>query len=238
MSSTDDCLRKLKRESAIALADAEKWIRCIIGNKDLRTDNSDHHFFFYEVLPAFNVATYLEACSIIFSGHSSLKHDATLYFNDGTTCCFECTRAVDGKQLALQREHLVKYHHAPAFQEIEAKGTMHNRSMPEQNAEFREILSREWSEELTNLFVAAIENKNKKKKYEGFTLIVTFDDYELPDNDVKEKSKFLEPISRCWEQVRSKLIFKRVFIVGDSQLFLWDSWEPEAIHMTQPVTAS
>ena len=194
------------------------------------TDDRFHNTFFYEICPLLVIAEHVadENALISFTGTQS-QFDGLIVFGDPRRAQrIELTAAIDGWNAALQMELLAKQGHAPAFQKIQATGTRRNRLFGHNQTEA--IRSEDYDRgTLLPLLEKALTHKANKTRtnhqYVGAWLGIVFDDWICPLAD-RKKGRF-DPICRDVLGGRAELYspFDRVFFVGVSRRYLFDSGE-------------
>ncbi len=197
-----------------SVSSAKQTVDGILNDKVL-LDAPHHSSFFYELRPIIKVARHVAAEKFCFSGHrSDCSYDGEIYLN-GKKIRVECTRSDAGHHEALEREHRQKFGRAPALQKVEASGSKHKREIQEQQSEFidRSEIFKRVEQELTDAF-----QKKMKDKYQGYWLIITFSDIINP------KKEYDTSCILFWEKTKHcNSTFDRVFIIGNSMEYLWDS---------------
>lgn len=122
-------------------------------------------------------------------------------------------------------ELLDKQGHSPAFQKIEASGTKRNRIFGKNNTEA--IRQDTYDAVLLDLFGKSIKRKMEKSKtnlfYHGAWLCIVFDDWICPVDD--KKARRFDPLCEAALSFKrdSGAPFTRVFFVGVSRKYLFDS---------------
>ncbi|PCI55912.1 MAG: hypothetical protein COB36_03700 [Alphaproteobacteria bacterium] len=211
----------LNRSSGLGLEEAKESVESVLKGV-VEYGHRLHHPFFYEIRPLVIIAEYLQKPNVrlkFCSQHE--QYDGEIIFG-GVSKKIEFTRAVDGFNEALQMELLKKRGMVPAFRKIEATGSKHKRVFGKNETSFVEVKTEKWFQKISDGFVQAYEKKLKNDKYSGYWLCITFDDWVLPKSE--EKSLFNKSCQIFWaRQKAAKTLFERVFIVGDSSKFLWDS---------------
>ena len=216
-----EIVAELRNGSFHTRTDAEAKISIILQNCDIKMDDRCHSSFFYEIRPIFTVARYLAADTVKFGD----KPDGVIRTNQNDVNV-ECTRDLignEGNQESLRMKILKEYGHVPAYQEIEVIGTNNNNRMlknPEQVA--RRVDWDKITETKSSRFSQALERKNKcvgndSDRY----LIITFDDFEY-----RSSENYISACQMFWNFSKQNCRYSRVFIIGDSQNFFWDSHSP------------
>ncbi len=196
----------------------------LVLEKELSYKHRFHHSFFYEIRPLFTVAKLLDdECVKLRFCSVEQEYDGEIIFSNNALVKVELTRAVDGYNESLTMQLLEERGDAPAFQKIEYSGSKHNRSFGVNVPVARCVKTDGWYQEIEELITIAYTNK-MNGKYQGYWLIITFDDWKLQNKD--DKHYFNIPCKNFWEKnIKNKenLVFQRIFIVGDSGKFIWDS---------------
>jgi hypothetical protein len=216
-----EIVAELRNGGFHTLTDAEAKISIILQNGDIKTNDRCHRFFFYEIRPIFTVARYLAADTVIFGD----RPDGVMRTNQNDVNV-ECTRDLnekEGHKESLRLEILEKYHHVPAYQEINVIGTNNKKrelKNPEQVA--RRVDWEKITETKSRRFCQALERKNNLVGNDSDRyLIITFDDFEYRDSE-----NYILASQMFWNFSKQNCKYSRVFIIGDSQKFLWDSHSP------------
>ena len=180
------------------MRNAGNSIAQIHKNKDIQTLDRHHSFFFYEICPIYTVAKYLSAKAVKFTG--------SLAVWDGkidTTACdivkIECTRDMtteDRRQESFRKA---------------------NSAVPAPKLVNWDKITQEESAKL----IAALYHKNDDRDQSVKILIITFDDL----GSRLERKNYLPALDLFWSQVKDIKRFNRIFVVGNSQKLLWDSYK-------------
>lgn len=211
----------LKQEVEYTLTAAQEMVAEILGHH-IEQNHRLHHSFFYEIRPLIKILEHIEGNSTILFSSLREEHDGEVRF-DNQMIKVELTRAVDGENEALRMELLKLQGYVPAFQKIEASGRKRKRVFGKNELIARQTRCDSWYHDISDALIKAYEGK-KNKKYAGHWLGITFDDWELQIEN--EKHFFNIPCNQFWEHISSQeKIFERVFVIGDSTKFIWDSWD-------------
>ncbi len=208
----------------------------IEANYQIDTTDRNHNIFFYEICPLLAVAehTIAYAVKVVGQGGGSRYDGLILSEANGKWQRVECTAAIDGRNDALRMEVLDQEGWAPAFGEIRAAGTRRRRrfggidSAPTRWDEYD-------NKTLRPLLLEAVNKKAKKsgtnRYYQGAWLIIVFDDWVCPFDISRKRSRF-DPICRSVldDVMRGYFPFQRLFVVGVSQRYLFDSSEWRKLH--------
>jgi hypothetical protein len=194
-----------------------------------------HNLFFHEICPLLLIAEQVadEMTRIVFTVENAQFDGAIILGDERRTQKVEMTAAIDGHQDALRMELLAARGRAPAFQRIRASGTKKNRIFDEDENLNEAIVSQEYDQgTLLPLLADAVKLKVEKAQtnlnYNDAWLGIVFDDWNMPLSH-KKKGRF-DPV--C-EQVLAGESgryhpFSRVFFVGLSRKYVFDSWNRSA----------
>jgi len=181
---------------------------------------------YYEICPLVEIARYVgdQFMQLRFlpPNHS---HDGSLILS-ASEQIIELTAARYGYDDALRMELFEARGHAPAFEKIEAKGSKNNRIFGPNKSVVRRVGDYEWGT-LLPLFRHAIDKKIERSRtnasYRQAWLGVVFDDNVCPFNE-KKHGRF-DPVCRyaLRERCRGYAPFSRVFFLGVSRQYLFDS---------------
>lgn len=194
----------------------------------IATTDRFHNEFFYEICPLVEVARHLGAdvTGIVFTGRRERFDGMILLDGRPEAQIVEVTAAIDGQNDALQMELIARDGHAPAFQRIEASGTKRNREFGKNIGSSYQV--EDYMHKTLREFVyQAIQLKSNKAEgnaaYLGAWLLVVFDDWvcPVPERKIVEFDPFFRDI--CSELKCSRLPFDRLFFVGVSRTYIFDS---------------
>jgi hypothetical protein len=216
-----EIVTELRNGSFYTLTDAQANISRILKNCDIKMNDRCHPFFFYEIRPIFTVARYLAADTVMFGD----KPDGVIRINQKDVSV-ECTRDLvdsEGHQESLRMKILTRDGRVPAYQPIEVIGTNNkNRALKNPELEARKVDWDKITETKSMRFCQAIERKNNAVKNDAnLSLIITFDDWEY-----RSSQNYILSCQKFWNDSKQNCKYSRVFIIGDSQKFLWDSHSP------------
>lgn len=223
-----NCLLTPGREFTVA--EAEAIVNYIHDNCCIDTENRFHNIFFYEICPLLLIAEHVggEAVRVVFPGANS-RFDGLLLFNKGRKQKVELTAAIHGHDDALRMELLAKRGHAPAFQKIEASGSKRNRTFGPNETDGICMVDYDCGTLLPLLEKALarkIDRARTNQFYSGAWLGVVFDDWVCPFGTIEKKIRFDPLCRRSLGDDRDRYApFSRVFIVGVSRRYLFDSCE-------------
>lgn len=215
-----------------SISEAREIVIRIYDDDDnpIDTRSRFHNTFFYEICPLLMISEHpgIETTGIVFTG-ADARFDGLLLLGDERKAQkVELTAAIDGHNDALQMELLKERGHAPAFQKIEATRTRKNRKFGKNKLEA--INSEEYNQETLLPFLegALAHKKEEAKKnpdYIDAWLGVVFDDWITPS--IEKKPGRFDPICRqmLGDAPEQHAPFSRVFCVGVSRQYLFDSWE-------------
>lgn len=218
----------LECDREFTIAEAKTIVGYIYDACCIHTEDMFHNTFFHEICPLMSIAEHVgdEATRIVFLGRNA-RFDGLLLINGGQKQKVELTAAIDGRHDALRMELLTKRGDAPAFQKIQARGTKRNRTFSANETEGG--CTDEYDEgTLLPLLKCALARKVDKAKsnehYSGAWLGVVFDDWVCPLGRSKKKKRF-DPLCQRWlgSTPRQYAPFSRVFIIGISRQYLFDS---------------
>ena len=185
-------------------------------------DDRLHDPFFYEIWPLLFIARSLgqEDARLCFcSQFQERGHDGEIHLSN-VRYDVEFVRAGDIQNEPLAMEFLELTGRAPAFVPIEASGNKKNRIFGKNELTFARYKTHAWYREIADELYAAYYKK-QNQKYRGKWLGITFDDHRLHR---RERHLFDIPCQMFWSSIApSNEIFSRIFIVGISGEFLWDS---------------
>lgn len=223
-----DELRKPGREFIIA--EAKAIVNHIYDHCCIDTQDRFHNTFFHEICPLLLIAEHVggEATRVVFLGANSCL-DGLLFLENGRKQKVELTAAIDGQNEALRMELLAKRGDAPAFQKIEASGIKKNRTFDKNETDVGrtdKYDDRTLLPLLENALALKINKAKTSQHYAGAWLGVVFDDYVCPLSRTKKKIRF-DPICKrmLGNGPERYATFSRVFIIGISRQYLFDSWE-------------
>jgi hypothetical protein len=211
-------------------AQAKDIVNDICDHCQIDTNDRFHNTFFHEICPLLLIAEHVggEETSMIFSGASS-RFDGLIFFNKRRRQKVELTAAIDGHHDALRMELLAERGYAPAFQKIQASGTRRNRTFGPNETEggcTDEYDHGTLLPLLGNALTRKVEKSRKNRFYFGAWLGAVFDDWICPLGKTKKKKRF-DPLCRRLLSDGSDRYapFSRVFIIGISRQYLFDSCE-------------
>ena len=223
-----DLRNKLLTENRVfSIGEANKVVNTIYNECVIATSDRFHGPFFYEICPLLTIANKLgdEVSSIQFTGaHSGF--DGLLFVGDELEHKVEMTAAIDSHNDALQMELLAERRHAPAFQKVDAEGTKRNRQFGKNELSAFNVDDYS-NHRLLPLLEMAIQRKTSKattsKDYKNAWLGIVFDDH-FQTNEDRKKARF-DPLCRWMlgDSGRSCAPFSRVFFIGVSRAYIFDS---------------
>lgn len=220
--------RLLKPNKTFTIVEAEEIVNHVYDHCYIDTEDRFHNIFFYEICPLLLIAKHIggKATRIAFVGADS-RFDGLIFLgNEQKAQKIELTAAIDGHDDALRMELLRKRGHAPAFQKIQATGIKRNRGFGKN--ETSAICSDEYDYKillplLEKALALKIEKAKTNQHYAGAWLGIVFDDWIMPL--VERKKERFDPI--CIQVLGANperyAPFSRVFCVGVSRLYLFDS---------------
>ncbi len=230
----DECAKRINEICAVGrtftVDEAESTVEFIYDCCRIDLHDRFHNLFFYEVSPLVSIARYVSAdiSGLEFTGERSRFDGLIRFNNEKESQKIELTAAIDGRNDALQMELLERQGHAPAFRKIQATGNKRNREFP---AEANQSVARRAIDydrfTLLPLLQSALEKKIQKARanhdYCDAWLGIVFDDYCCPD--VEAKPMRFDPLGRhiLRNGSRAHAPFSRVFLVGVSRKYLFDS---------------
>lgn len=227
-SKREQLLEIINSGSAIPVCDLSRLVDDIWKHDVIDTKDRFHNLFFYELCPILKIVNQehlidqITAIKII--GMKS-RIDGILIMN-GIEQGIEITAAIDGQNDALMMELLEERGHAPAYQKIESTGTRNNRVFG--NNELISINANDYNfNTLLPMMRKKLENKQKisfsNKNYSNAWLGIVFDDNIMPIID-RKKSRF-DPVCNALLEggAESYAPFSRVFCVGSSRQYIFDS---------------
>ena len=227
---TDQRNELLKAGREFTIAEAKTIVDYLYDTFCIPTQDRFHNTFFHEICPLMSIAEHLgdEATRIVFLGEIA-GFDGLLLLNEGRKQKVELTAAIDGRHDALRMELLTKRGDAPAFQKIKASGTKRNRTFGPNETEGGCRDEYDYGTLLPLLENALALQVNKAKTnqlYDGAWLGVVFDDWVCPLERSKKKRRF-DPLCQCLlgGTLGRYAPFSRVFIIGTSRQYLFDSYE-------------
>ena len=223
--STISTIEGLLSGKPFSLCDAQNLINSVLARRDLKSGKLHGHFF-YEIRPIFSVALYLSAQQIAYLGLSK-GYDGEIHLNDEQSIRIECTRAVEGHSEAIRMEHLEYFGRAPAWGAIKYINKRKNRIICEEPPSTRMVSGNQINQVAANHLISAFRRKAQNKKLQANILIISFDDWDRAW--LEDKDEFLGAFSVFQQNIADENRFSRIFIVGDSQKFLWDSNHPNFI---------
>jgi hypothetical protein len=212
------------------IAEAKAIVSHVYDNCRIDTEDRFHNTFFHEICPLLLIAEHMggEAARIVFVG-SNLRFDGLLLFNEGREQKVELTAAIDGYHDALRMELLAKRGHAPAFQKIQASGTKGNRIFGPNETDGGRSDGYDQGTLLPlleNALALKIGKAPGNEFYSDAWLGVVFDDWVCPLGSTTKKKRF-DPLCRrlLGNGPDRYAPFSRVFIIGISRQYLFDSRE-------------
>jgi len=236
-SSQNARLRKelLNPNKRFAISQAEKIVDQLRdpSQKDDRINFGDrfHNTFFYEICPLLSICKHIgnEESRIAFTGHTE-RFDGLIFLSGKPEPRkIEMVCAIDGYNDALQMELLKKQGHAPAFQKIQASGTKQKKRKFHKKEALAICSDTYYRETLLPLMQRALEDKTAKAPnnphYAGSWLGIVFDDWVQPIPE--RKKECFDPLCRqvLGDDPERHAPFSRVFFVGISREYLFDSCE-------------
>ncbi len=194
-----------------------------------------HHPFFYEILPLIKIAECIQGEGVVNVQFCSQyeEYDGEMIFKNGNTKKVEFTRELNketGENEARRMRLLNERGHVPAFGKIKATyektETRRKKEVFEENQLItRQVKCEAWYQEISDSLVYAYQAK-QLPKYKSYWLGITFNDWELPS--LKDKYYFNIACNQFWKEVvATNAVFERVFVIGDSNNFIWDSRNAE-----------
>lgn len=223
--------RLLRPGHEFTIKEARDLVNYLYEHYCIDTQDRFHNAFFNEICPLLLIAEQVgdEMTRVVFTGENARFDGAIILGDERKTQKIEMTAAIDGRQDALRMELLASRGHAPAFRQIRVSGTKRNRTFHEDESLDEAIVSREYDQGvLLPLLEKAVKLKVGKAQtnmnYHGAWLGIVFDDWIMPLTH-KKKARF-DPV--C-EQILAGESgqchpFSRVFFVGISRKYVFDSW--------------
>lgn len=221
----------LAPERKLAIVEAREIVDDIRDRVCIDWRDPFHKVFFYEICPLLVIAQSLgpEATHIVFMG-PNVHFDGLIFLagaREGQKV--EMTAAIDGYNNALLMELLEERGRAPPFQLIQATGTKRNRTFGSNDTQPIRSLDYHNTNTLLPLLRNALASKQDKAKqnehYTGAWLGIVFEDRVLPLHE--KKNERFDPICKqaLGEGPEHHAPFSRIFFVGVSRRYLFDSWQ-------------
>lgn len=215
-----------KKDQQFSLEEVSAITERIWGSEIIDPAGRFHDKFFHEICPIIRIAKHVgdSDTRIVFTGDSD-RFDGLLLFGGEREQRIEMTVAIDGRNDALRLELVDERGYAPAFDDIEASGPRANRSFGENEPEAVTVSERD--NKTFRLLNEALERKITKsalnKHYQDCWLGIVFVDYTEPENE--RKARRFDPLCRqlLSRGPQSYAPFTRVFVVGISRQYLFDS---------------
>ncbi len=200
------------------------------GSADAYIDLKDrlHNRFFHEIHPIVGIVDSLECanCQIELTGTHQRYDGLIILGEEDRQQRVEITTAIDSHNDALMMELVEKEGHAPAFVKIVVNGNKNKREFGQnQLSSFKK--KEYFCETLFPLLENALKRKLNKAKenldYVDGWLGIVFDDWLVPQEDAKITD--FDPLCSqlLRDGVNSYTPFTRVFVVGISGKYLFDS---------------
>lgn len=231
--------RLLQSGQELNIEEAREVVNHLYEHCRIDTRDRFHNVFFHEVCPLLLIAEHVgdSMTRIVFTGGDT-RFDGIIILEEYCTVQkVEFTAAIDGYQDALRMELLAARGHAPAFRKIRASGTKGHRTFHEDgNADDAFEWAQRDQEMLRVLFDKALKLKVEKARtnpnYDGAWLGIVFDDWIMPPND--RKKGCFDPLCRrvLAAGARQYHPFSRVFFVGISRKYIFDSCRDRSAHAT------
>jgi len=227
-------MKKLHCGHKLSLRFCQKIANEILQNHCDKIEHNDHNNFFYEICPIINICRYIpqEKIDIEFCGDRR-GIDGILHLNSGVQK-IEITTAINPHAKEAEDAYRGRYGHSPRPTPIPDVEICQDRHKCEP------LLS---SQKFDQKFVFPILQRSLRKKvdkakknleYKDAWLGIVFDDYICPPvKEEKCRRKRLDPLCQnllgCNNETYNP--FSRVFILGVSGTYLFDSCSGKSIIM-------
>lgn len=226
--------RLLRPGHEFTIEEAREIVNDLYEHYCIDTEDRFHNRFFHEICPLLLIAEHAadSMTRVVFTVEDTRFDGAIILGDERRTQKVEMTAAIDGHQDALRMELLDAPGHAPAFQKIRASDTEKNRIFDDDDDENEDeviIPQQYYRGTLLPLIEKALERKVKKAQanvsYNGSWLGIVFDDWIMPINHIKKRR--FDPV--CEQILAGKSgqyhPFSRVFFIGISRKYIFDSWD-------------